>query len=297
MRDTQMSSPTVAVIGAGEMGAAVSRRLRECGARVLTSLTGRSGASAERVRHAGLEIVEDDDLLVRDANFVLSIVPPGAAMEVAERVCGPLRRAQSQAAFVECNAIAPATSRQIAALLEATNFIDAGIIGGPPRVGTQDPAQGPRFYASGPSASLLNQLAAFGLDIAVLDGPLGAASGLKLAYAGLTKGLTALGAAVINAATRDGLGDALLIELARTQPQLLARLEQYLPQMFPKAYRWVAEMEQIAAFVGSPAEGADIYEGSARLYEAIAAQGATGTGGKVERLTWFCQRLRQLCHD
>ena len=236
---------------------------------------GRSAASAERVRRAGLEIVEDDDCLVHGANFVLSIVPPGVAVEVAERLRDPFLRTESQAAFVECNAIAPATSRQIAALLGATNFIDAGIIGGPSRVGTRDPAQGPRFYASGSSAALLNQLAAFGLDVAVLDGPVGTASGLKLAYAGLTKGLTALGAAVINAAARDDLVDALHIELARTQPQLLARLEQYLPQMFSKAYRWVAEMEQIAELVGSSAEGANIYEGVARLYEAIAAQGAS----------------------
>jgi 3-hydroxyisobutyrate dehydrogenase-like beta-hydroxyacid dehydrogenase len=285
-----MSSLTVAVIGAGEMGAAVGRRLRECGARVPTSLSGRSAASTERVRRAGLEIVEDDDCLVRDASFVLSIVPPGVAVEVAERLRDPLRRAQSQPVFVECNAIAPATSSRIAALLSGSNFIDAGIIGGPPRVGTQDPAQGPRFYASGSSASMLTQLAAFGLDIAVLDGPVGAASGLKLAYAGLTKGLTALGAAMINAAARDGLDDALRIELARTQPQLLARLEQYVPQMLDKAYRWVAEMEQIAEFVGSPAGGANIYEGVARLYEAIAAQKAPNARAQVERLTRFCKR-------
>ena len=137
---------------------------------------------------------------------------------------------------------------------------------------------------------MLTQLGAFGLDIAVLDGPVGAASGLKLAYAGLTKGLTALGAAMINAAARDGLDDALRSELARTQPQLLARLEQYVPQMFDKAYRWVAEMEQIAEFVGSPAEGADIYEGVAQLYEAIAAQEAPNTRAHVERLTRFCKR-------
>jgi 3-hydroxyisobutyrate dehydrogenase-like beta-hydroxyacid dehydrogenase len=248
------------------MGAAVGRRLRECGARVLTSLNGRSAASAERVRRAGLEVVGKDDCLVHDANFVLSIVPPGVAMEVAERLRGPLLHARSQAAFVECNAITPATTRQIAVLLGATNFIDVGIIGGPPRVGTQDPAQGPQFYASGSSASLFSQLGAFGSISPCFDGPVGAASGLKLAYAGLTNGLTALGAAMINAAAREGLGDALRIELARTQPHLLARLEQYLRQMFSKAYRWVAEMEQIAEFVGSVAEGANIYEGVARLY-------------------------------
>src|SRR5271163_3423228 len=98
--------PVVAIIGHGEMGAAVGRRLREAGARVLTSLTGRSAASADRIRRAGLEVV-DDDRLIADAEFVLSIVPPAAALEVAERLRDSLRRADSPTIFADCNAIAP----------------------------------------------------------------------------------------------------------------------------------------------------------------------------------------------
>lgn len=143
---TDTSSRKVVVIGAGEMGAAVARRLREGGARVTTSLQGRSASSAERVRLAGIEAIDDDNLLVRDADFVLAIVPPGAATEVAQRFKDPLLRAKPL--FVECNAIAPATTRHIEEILRGVRFIDAGIIGGPPMAGTQDPAKGPRFYAS-----------------------------------------------------------------------------------------------------------------------------------------------------
>ncbi len=263
-------SVTAAIVGAGEMGAAVGRRLREAGARVVTSLAGRSADSVARVRDAGLEVVNDDDTLVRDANFVLSIVPPGVAVEVAERVRGPLTRAHAKPVFVECNAISPATCRRIHDLLGASTFIDAGIIGGPPVAGTQDPAKGPRFYASGADARMLTRLAAFGLDIAVLDGPVGAASGLKLSYAGLTKGFTALCATMLAAAEREGLADALRAELARSQPSFLTRLDRAVPAMRPKAYRWVAEMQQIAEYVGAPEDGATIYEGAALLYQRIA---------------------------
>jgi 3-hydroxyisobutyrate dehydrogenase-like beta-hydroxyacid dehydrogenase len=263
-------SVTVAIVGAGEMGAAVGRRLREAGARVTTSLTGRSAESVARVRDASLEVVNDDDALVRDAGFVLSIVPPGAAIEVAERLRGPLARAHAKPTFVECNAISPATCRRIHDLLGATPFIDAGIIGGPPVAGTQDPVSGPRFYASGPDARQLTRLTNFGLDIALLDGPVGAASGLKLSYAGLTKGFTALCATMLAAAGREGLADALRAELARSQPGFLARLDRAVPAMRPKAYRWVAEMQQIAEFVGNPDDGATIYEGAAVLYQRIA---------------------------
>jgi 3-hydroxyisobutyrate dehydrogenase-like beta-hydroxyacid dehydrogenase len=271
MRDADDNAMTIALIGVGEMGAAVGRRLRECGARVVTSVTGRGASSAARVRDAQLEVAADDDALVRDASVVLSIVPPGVAIEVAERLRAPLRRARSQPVFVECNAIAPVTTRRIATILEAVGFVDGGIIGGPPRAGTQDPAQGPRFYVSGPQANRVTRLADFGLDIAVLDGPVGAASGLKLAYAGLTKGFTALAAAMANAAARDGLADALRVELARTQPEMLARLDRFVPQMFPKAYRWVAEMEEIGHFLQDGTPSGDIYQAIARLYAEIAA--------------------------
>lgn len=263
-------SVTVAIVGAGEMGAAVGRRLREAGARVLTSLAGRSADSIARVRDASLEAVNDDDTLVRDANFVLSIVPPGVAVEVAERLRGPLARTHAKPAYVECNAISPATCRRIHDLLGANTFIDAGIIGGPPVAGTQDPAKGPRFYASGADARMLTRLGAFGLDIAILDGPAGAASGLKLSYAGLTKGFTALCATMLAATEREGLADALRAELARSQPSFLARLDRAVPAMRPKAYRWVAEMRQIAEFVGAPEDGATIYEGAPLLHQRIA---------------------------
>jgi 3-hydroxyisobutyrate dehydrogenase-like beta-hydroxyacid dehydrogenase len=206
----------------------------------------------------------------------LSIVPPAAAVQVAERLREPLSRVPAPPLFADCNAIAPATMLQVARILEPLPFIDAGIIGGPPLEGTQDPAAGPRFYASGPLADRLAILNRYGLDVAVMDAPIGAASGLKLAYAGLTKGFTALAAAIITAASRDGLAEPLRLELARTQPQFLTRIDRFVPAMYPKAYRWVAEMEQIAAFIADPAAGSPIYEGAARLFDAIAADLADG---------------------
>jgi hypothetical protein len=84
---------TIAVIGTGEMGAAVAHQMLSKGARVLTTLKGRSAASAERVRLAGIEVVDDDDAIALEAGFLLSIVPPGQAIAVARRFHGPLARA------------------------------------------------------------------------------------------------------------------------------------------------------------------------------------------------------------
>jgi 3-hydroxyisobutyrate dehydrogenase-like beta-hydroxyacid dehydrogenase len=271
MSDSNRRAETVAIVGAGEMGSAVGRRMRESGARVITTLKSRGAASVKRVREANLEVIDDDDLLVADSAVILSIVPPGEAIAVAERFRDPMTRAAQKPIFVECNAISPATVSRIATLLAPTGcgFVDAGIIGGPPRPGSA--GKGPRFYASGDDAHQLTRLGAFGLDIAIVEGGIGAASALKMSYAGLTKGLIAIGAAMLGGASRAGLASALREELARTQPVLLAMLTASVPAMYSKAHRWVSEMGQIAEFLGGDEHGGEIYMGAARLYEQLAA--------------------------
>ena len=282
---------TIAIVGAGEMGAAVGRRLSESGARAVTTLKGRGAASVERVRDAKLEIVDDDDQFVAESAIILSIVPPGEAIAVAERFRGPLMRAALKPIFAECNAVSPATVRRIAESLAPTRcgFIDAGIIGGPPRGGGK--GTGPRFYASGENAHELTRLRDFGLDVVVVDGGIGAASALKMSYAGLTKGLIAVGAAMFGAASRAGLASLLREELARSQPQLLAMLTAMIPRMYSKAYRWVSEMEQIAEFVGGDETGGKIYVGAARLYEQLAAdfEKSRDTADSIAALNSFCR--------
>jgi len=139
-----------------------SGRLREAGARVLVSLNGRSAASVDRIRCAGLEAVHDDQRLTDGIDCILSIVPPAAALEIAERLSTPLRNAASPPPFADCNAISPTTMHRIERLLDPLPVIDAGIIGGPPLPGSQDPSAGPRFYASGPPAHRLAALTRYG---------------------------------------------------------------------------------------------------------------------------------------
>jgi putative dehydrogenase len=243
------------------------------------------------VRRAELEVVDDDERLVREAALLLSIVPPGAALEVAVRFRRPLTEVALKPAFVECNAISPATARRIASSLAPSGcaFIDGGIIGGPPAEGRA--GLGPRIYVSGSDAHLVTPLRNYGLDVLVVEGPVGAASALKMSYAGLTKGLIAIGSAMIMGASHDGVDSALREELARSQPELLAMLARRIPAAFPKAHRWVAEMEQIAEFLGEPANGSTIYAGAAQLYRRIAAEWKEGEAvGGPGIIAAFCRR-------
>jgi len=104
----------------------------------------------------------------------------------------------------------------------------------------------------------------------VLDGAPAAASALKMSYAGITKGTQAIGAAMMLAAARHGTADHLFAELQLSQKDMLAWFKRTLANMPPKAYRWVAEMQEIAGFVGDDPAAADLYEGAAHFYERFA---------------------------
>jgi L-threonate 2-dehydrogenase len=107
------SGGAVIVIGNGDMGTAVAQALAASGAEVRTSLRGRSAESRERAHRAGLTVIDDDDELLRGAEFLLSVVPPGQAQTVAERFAGPLSRAGKPPIFADCNALAPATACEL----------------------------------------------------------------------------------------------------------------------------------------------------------------------------------------
>ena len=160
-----------------------------------------------------------------------------------------LTAANNKPIYVECNAVSPQTVNQIAEVVAATGcaFVGAGIIGPPPKPGIDQHQDLRRRARTRAQFARLND---YGLIVRVLEGPLTAASALKMSYAGITKGFTALGAAMMLAATRGGSAAALQAELAESQPALLGCLTRQMPNMYSKAYRWVAELDEIAAFVG-----------------------------------------------
>ena len=277
---------TIGIIAMGEMGSGVARRVHERGATVITQLTGRTAASAARAERGGAIPVATDDEFAAQADFILSIVPPGDAVALAQRLAPAIRRAGRKAVYVDCNAVSPQTAARIGDALDGSGctYVDAGIIGPPP-----GPNARTIFYASGPGAKEFERLAAYGLTIRIMDGPNGAASAMKLSYAGITKGCTAIGAAMMLGATRGGTADALLQELSESQPMLLNWMRGFVSRMPPKAYRWVAEMEEIAQFQADDPAARDMYLGIARFYQQIAAMlEAPKPGDAVSQLQEFC---------
>ena len=262
--------PTVAVIAPGMMGSAVGHCMVASGLTVRTSLAGRSAETVARAQKAGM--VDASDAEIAGSDIILSILPPGDALALAERLAPALRNAVGagkKPIYVDCNAVSPATVLRIGRVIEETGarFVDGGIIGGPPTPGSK----ATKIYLSGAAAQDVAVLGQYGLTLPVQPGPIGAASAMKLSYAGITKGFTALGAGMMLAATRAGTADDLKQELLASQPALVGWLTRQMPRMYSKAYRWVAEMEEIADFVGEDPAAREFYLAAARLYERIAA--------------------------
>ena len=279
--------PIVTVIAPGIMGSAVAARLTASGVSVRTSLTGRSAATIARARAAGMIDATDTELAAAD--FILSIVPPGEALVLAERLAPALRDAARKPVYVDCNAVSPDTVLRIDRVVRETgaSFVDGGIIGPPPETDSSKT----RIYLSGPDAQKVAALELYGLSTPVQPGPVGAASAMKMSYAGITKGFTALGATMMLAATRAGTAEALIAEMQVSQPALLKWLTSQMPKMPSKAYRWVAEMDEIAAFVGEGQTGDGLYQSAARLYERIATD-LDGPRQETGALDAFCAKAK-----
>ena len=259
---------TIAVLHPGEMGAAIGAGLLARGHRVVWASDGRGAASRKRAASSGLEDVGTLERAARASDIVFSVCPPHGAMELARAVaaCG------FGGVYVDANAVSAETARAVGHTVEAAgaSFVDAGIIGPPPL-----PGASVRLYVCGSRAAEIAALFEGCIMRAIaLDGPVGAASALKVCYAAWNKGATALLAGIRALAEQEGVDAALLAEWKISLPEIPRRSE-VVTQSARKAWRWIAEMEEIAASfeaAGLPAgfhlAAADIYRKLADLKDA-----------------------------
>jgi 3-hydroxyisobutyrate dehydrogenase-like beta-hydroxyacid dehydrogenase len=261
-----MSITTVAILSPGDMGHSVGAVLKENGIRIVTCLKGRSERTAELAAEAGFEDLSSLEDVVTESDLIMSILVPGAARAIASQVADALRATSADVLFADCNAVAPSTARDVAKIIESAGgrMVDAGIIGPPPT------RPGNRFYASGPGAEEFATLNQHGLDIRPLPGEVGQASGLKVCYAAMTKGIQALGLELLVAADAMGLHDELAAEQAESMSAVRGWIERSIPTMPPKAHRWVSEMEEIGQAFADLGMTPKLFQGVADMYRLVA---------------------------
>ena len=257
---------TVGIFSPGDMGHTVGDVLRQNGLRVITCLKGRSQRTQQLSEQAGIVDVGTYREFVTQAELILSIMVPTEAMDAASVIAEALQQADTALVYADCNAIAPQTVRQVGDLITAAGgtLVDASIIGPPPRT-----PGATRFYASGPDTDLFSGLNNHGLEVRTLGTEIGLASSIKMCYASLTKGLTALCTELLTAASVLGVSDALTAEFQLSQSALFERMEKGLPSMPPKARRWIGEMEEIAATFAHVGLTPNILTGAADMYRFV----------------------------
>jgi 3-hydroxyisobutyrate dehydrogenase-like beta-hydroxyacid dehydrogenase len=232
---------SIGLLHPGEMGAAIGAALVRAGHTVSWASNGRSEASARRAAAAGLVDVGSVEAVAQGCDLILSVCPPHAALDLARQVAG-LRYGGT---YVDANAIAPQTAREIATVVHSGggSSVDGGIIGAPP-----SPSNTTRLYLSGPSASeVCAMFAGTAVEARVIPGDPAAASALKMCFAAWTKGTAALLLDIRALALAEGVEAALLNEWHRSLPELAGRSLQSAHQAATKGWRWVGEMDQIAA--------------------------------------------------
>jgi 3-hydroxyisobutyrate dehydrogenase-like beta-hydroxyacid dehydrogenase len=268
---------TIGLLHPGEMGAAVGGCLVSVRHTVLWDPAGRSRASTGRALAGELTGVAFGDLIAR-SEVIFSICPPHAALDVARQVAA----AGYRGIYVDANAISVPTAGQVSAIVTAAgaSYVDGGIVGQPPEVVGHT-----RLYLSGPRASEIVPL--FGrsaLQARIAEGPLYAASAVKMAYAAWTKGSGALLLAAQALARAEGVERTLLAEWALSQPALAARAESAASSAAAKGWRWVAEMEEIAASMSAAGLPTGFHQAAADVYDrashANTGQASTGQAGR-----------------
>ena len=257
---------TVAIMSPGDMGHAVGQVLSESGIDVITCTDGRSQRTKNLAEMAGLRQVATLEDMVIQADLVLSIMVPSKAMSFVREISPHFESSKTPTYFADCNAVSPQSALAMAEVINQAGgkFIDGGIIGTAPTKGDT-----PRFYVSGPDASVVMELDGRGKIVKAIGNKVGQGSGIKMCYAALTKGTNTLHVALLTAASRMGLTDDLRKEFEFSQKSHLAAMEKGISRLPANAHRWIGEMEEIAATFENLGVTPNFHKGAAEIYKML----------------------------
>ncbi|KAG9247509.1 hypothetical protein BJ878DRAFT_492192 [Calycina marina] len=288
----------VGILSIGDMGVGIANLLIAHNYKVVTNIEGRSEDTYDRAKKNNVEALPSDGALVEACDYIISIVPPRDAVEIAKRITTAYKYLSSPKPlyFLDLNAISPLRAREIASYIEATapgiKHIDGGIIGGPPSLKQDAEAWSvPNIPVSGPhelkEAPVSGAHLAETLNINHISPEIGPASGLKCCFASLTKGYYAL--CIESFTTASNLGVFLLLEqLVEMRLPGMYKASRGITAVPPKAYRWVREMEEIAlahaadgGFEGGQ-DGTGVFGEIAKVYKSVSEDTVLGEE-KTER--------------
>lgn len=243
----------VGIVSPGDMGCRMARALMQGGVAVRASLAGRSERTRALAREAGIADSGTLADLMRASDIVLSIVVPEQAVAAARDVARAMGESGRRPVYVDCNAIAPATAREIDGIVGG--IVDACILG-TGRTGIM------RLFVSGAPLAALP-----GVTLVPVDGPVGAASALKMCWSATSKGLQALWMESLVAARMLGVEEPYRRELASR----VSEFEPQLKRLPAVAHRFAGEMEQVARTFSDAGLPPDMLDGAVEVFRLVAS--------------------------
>jgi 3-hydroxyisobutyrate dehydrogenase-like beta-hydroxyacid dehydrogenase len=257
-------SESIGIISPGNMGVSIAASAINNGNHVYWASEGRSAETRERAEEHGLIDAGSLEELCKTCSIMLSVVPPSVAERVAEQVAAQ----NFEGTFADLNAISPERARRIGERLAADGikFVDGGIVG--------PPAWRPRttwLCLSGHDAETIASCFTNGpLQTDILGERIGDASALKMCYGAYTKGHTALIAGVLGTAGNLGVREALMRRWADDGSGLDRSAAPRVVRITDRAWRWVGEMEEIAATFTEANMPSGFHEAAGDIYRRLA---------------------------
>jgi len=282
----------IAIMSIGEMGFHWAKLLKGHGVDVLTYDKDRGEVSRKRGENAGVKSVGSMADLVNQADLIVSIVVPSAAIDVARKIAEAVKTAgRKDLIFVDANAISPMTAEEIAKNLQpaGVSFVDGCIIGSAARMG-----KGTIVYVSGPEAKRMQVLEKFNIPVKVLGASTSQASAFKVVYAGLTKGLQGLFCELLMGARRFGLLQEIRAQYDESFPGLLDKVSSSIVGLRIHAGRRAEEMDELKRTFNHFGMRSFMAPAAQKVLEAIAAlprREASASGAREGELFEILERF------
>ncbi len=255
----------ITLMSPGEMGSPIAKCIIKSGINVMSPLKNRSTQTVERAKKYGIEDSISLENSIMNSDLIISILVPDAAEDLAKEVSNLSKKLDKEIIFADLNAISPETVKKMNSSMSGTKvkFIDGGIIGGPPEGDKM-----PRIYVSGQNSNLFSRLDGLGMKVIDMNGSVGDASAMKMAYASITKGYSSLLIAAVTLSIRTNNFEYLMKELEFSQKNVFNDLKN-LKSIPSKAHRWIGEMEEISnTYIENSITG-DFHKGSYSIYKKV----------------------------
>ena len=264
-----MAFQKIGIMSIGEMGFHWAKLLKSHGVDVLTYDKDRGDVSRKRAENAGVRSVASMNVLVKEAELIVSIVIPFAAKKVAVKVAKAAAKAgRKDLLYLDANAISPMTADAIASVLTpaGVNFVDGCIIGGASKMG-----KGTMVYVSGPDAARMQALEAFNIPVKILGPRTNQASAFKVVYAGFTKGLQGLFCELLMGAQKFGMLNEIRAQYEDSYPGLLDKVSGSIIGLRIHAGRRAEEMDELKRTFNTHGLNSYMAPGAQKVLQAIAA--------------------------